>query len=127
MPKKDDKHIKLKEEQRRKAFDVIGIAGIEGLSFASAAELHVLLGVKTVYDVYKACQEGKLEELDGWGSVRQQKIKSSIELSVLWFQGQCKKVKANRQEDIIENMACAIGFDKELMKEIALANSPKDD
>jgi len=123
MPENEE-HIRLKEAQKRKAFDIIGIAGIEGLGFTSAAELHVLLGVNTVYDVYLACQEGKLEALDGWGRARQQKIKSSIELSVLWFQSHCKKAKQKQTEDVIENMANAI-FDKDLMKEIALAHKKK--
>jgi len=127
MPKKDEEHIRLQEEQKQKAFNIIGLAGIEGLGFASAAELHVLLGVNNVYDVYKACQDGRVETLEGWGTVRQQKIKSSIELSVLWFQGQCKKVKAKNQDEVIENMANAIGFSKELMKEVALAHKTKEE
>jgi DNA polymerase/3'-5' exonuclease PolX len=120
--KKDEK-----DEKEQLAINLIGLAGIEGLGFSSAAELHVLLGVKNVHDVYMACKEGKIATLPGWGEVRQRKLKSSIELSVMWFQSHCKKKQREHSNlvdnEITENMAKTIGLDKELIQEIARAHA----
>lgn len=121
------KKNKEKENKKDLAVNLIGLAGIEGLGFSSAAELHVLLGVKSVYDVYEACKQNKLADLPGWGEVRQKKLKSSIEISVMWFQSQCKKKQREYKDyvddEITKNMANTIGLDKELIDEIALAHA----
>lgn len=127
MGGKVKKEEKKDDEKDKLAINIIGLAGIEGLGFSSAAELHVLLGVKTVHDVYKACKEGKIATLPGWGEIRQRKLKSSIELSVMWFQSHCKKKKREHSNildnEITENIANAIGLDKELIEEIARAHA----
>jgi len=110
-------------EGEKLAFNLVGLACIEGLGFASAAELHVLLGVNTVHDLYSACKEGRLVALDGWGETRQKKLMRSIELSVLWFRSHCKKVERENEATVIENMARAVGIDSDLMKEIAEAHA----
>jgi DNA polymerase/3'-5' exonuclease PolX len=82
--------------------------------------------VKTVHDVYKACKEGKVATLPGWGEVRQRKLKSSIELSVMWFQSHCKKKQREHvniiNKGVADNIAKVIGLDKELIEEIAKAH-----
>lgn len=124
---KDKKNKNKEKDNKALAVNLIGLAGIEGLGFSSAAELHVLLGVRNVYDVYEACKRGDIARLPGWGEVRQNKLKSSIEISVIWFQSQCKKkqreFKDYVDEEITKNMAKTIGLDKDLIEEIARAHS----
>lgn len=116
---KADKAQKIKEDSEKLAFDLVGLAGIEGIGFSMAAELHVLMGINTVHDLYKACKEGKIATLKGWGESKQRRLKNSIELNVLWFRSHCKKIEREKEGCVIENMAKAIGIDSLLMKEIA--------
>jgi len=112
-----------KEEAEKLAFDLVGLAGIDGIGFSMAAELHVLMGINTVHDLYNACREGKIATLKGWGAAKQRKLKTSIELNVLWFRSHCKKIEREKEGGVIENMAKAIGINSELMKGIAKSHS----
>ena len=88
------KEIKDREEKRSKSiFDLVGLTSIVGINFKKAAELHIILRINNIEELYKACKENKLAALPGWGEVSQSKIKSQIELNVLWMMGQCNKVK----------------------------------
>lgn len=122
-----EKKNKKEKDNKSIAVNLIGLAGIEGLGFSSAAELHVLLGVRSVHDVYQACKRGDIAKLPGWGEVRQNKLKNSIEISVMWFQSQCKKKQREYKdyvdEEIAKNMANTIGLDKVLIEEIARAHA----
>ena len=79
--------MKNKEERGNKKkkvnsiFDLVGLTSIVGINFKKAAELHIVLRIN------------KLAQLSGWGTVSQSKIKSQIELNVLWMMGQCNKAK----------------------------------
>lgn len=115
MPRKNKK-----EKEKQLALDLVGLAGVDGLGFAKAAELHVALGVTTVHELYIACREGKVAEV--WSEEREKKLKSSIELSVMWFQSNVSKAKKKQQEEVVENMAKAVGISGALMKEIAEAH-----
>jgi len=118
MPKKDKKR---KEEQ---VYDLIGIAGVTGLGIAGASQLHVLLGITTVFELYEACKRGDVSCLPGWGRAREAKLKNTIEISILWFQSQCKREERKLEELKEKNKPKnkkSIGFNSELLKEIALA------
>lgn len=91
--------MKNKEERGNKKkkvnsiFDLVGLTSIVGINFKKAAELHIALRINNMEDLYNACKENKLAQLSGWGTVSQSKIKSQIELNVLWMMGQCNKAK----------------------------------
>lgn len=82
-----------KEKKRNYLFDLVSMTSISGVDFRKAAELYIALKISTVEELYKACKENKIAALDGWGEASQQKVKSQIELNVLWMSGQCNKVK----------------------------------
>jgi len=83
-----------KKEKVNNIFDLIGVASVVGISFKKAAELHIGLRINNIEDLYNACKDGRVSALDGWGPKSQSKIKSQIELNVLWMIGQCNKVKS---------------------------------
>jgi DNA polymerase/3'-5' exonuclease PolX len=86
-------------DDKNKLFELIGLISINGITFEKAAELHVLLGINNVQDLYEACKRGEVSRLKGWGEITQEKIKSEIELHVLWMMSKCAKVKKENSSD----------------------------
>ena len=82
-----------KKKKRNYLFDLVSMTSISGVDFRKAAELFIALKITTVEELYEACKQNKVAALDGWGEASQQKVKSQIELNVLWMSGQCNKVK----------------------------------
>lgn len=87
---KREKNTKKKKDNQ---FDLLGLTSVSGISIKKAAELHVKLGVSNLNELYQACKDGKLVNVKGWGLSTQQRIKSEIELNVLWLHTQCTKIK----------------------------------
>ena len=83
------------EKKSNNQFDLLGITAVSGISIKKAAELHVKLGISNLNELYEACKEGKLAEIKGWGLSTQQRIKSEIELNILWVHTQCTKFRRN--------------------------------
>lgn len=96
--KNADKNINNKDNlipgynKNSNSFNVLGLTAINGINFKKAAELHVKLNINNIEDLYHACKEGRINKLEGWGEVVENKIKSEIELNVLWMHTQCSKV-----------------------------------
>jgi len=114
---------KSKERHKILIMNLVGLASLEGLNSAKVSQLHVELGIKNVHDLYNACKEGKVSQMEGWDKVSEAELKSSIELGVLWVQSninkELKKAPANRITKIIT-------ADKEMMKEIAEEQKKKN-
>jgi DNA polymerase/3'-5' exonuclease PolX len=108
--------IKNKSDSNKKLFNLIGLTSITGIDFKKAAQLHVCLGVNNIEDLYKACRDGKVSKLKGWGAVSEERIKSEIELHILWFNAQCTKAK---KEYGIENYQRS-NIDKEFLHNLAI-------
>lgn len=77
-------------------FDMLGLTAISGVNFKKASELYVHLGVRNIEELYNACKKGEVQRLKGWGASTEQRIKSEIELNLIWLHGQCTKLKNNR-------------------------------
>ncbi len=88
---KREKNTKKKKENNQ--FDLLGLTSVSGINIKRAAELHVKLGISSLNELYKACKDGRLVDVKGWGAHTQQRIKSEIELNVLWVHTQCSKIK----------------------------------
>tara|TARA_B100000927_G_scaffold169810_1_gene136944 strand:+ start:124 stop:492 length:369 start_codon:yes stop_codon:yes gene_type:complete len=73
-------------------FDLLGLTAVNGINFKKAAELHVKLDIRNIEDLYNACKENKIHNLKGFSQSLQNRIKSEIELNVLWLHTQCTKV-----------------------------------
>ena len=102
------------KNKRNYLFDLIGLTSISGVDFKKAAELYIILKISTVEELYEACKQNKLAALAGWGEASQQKVKSQIELNVLWMSGQCNKAtiklsspfqKSLMEKDFLLNLA----------------------
>lgn len=85
--------IRNKGDSNKKLFNLVGLTSITGIDFKKAAQLHVCLGVNSIEDLYEACKNGDVAKLKGWGAVTEERIKSEIELHILWFNAQCSKAK----------------------------------
>ena len=81
-----------KKTTRVSKFDLLGLTAVNGINFKKAAELHVKLDIKNIEDLYNACKENKVHNLKGFSRSLQNRIKSEIELNVLWLHTQCTKV-----------------------------------
>ena len=106
-------------------FDILGLTAIGGINFKKAAELYVHLGVTNIEELYKACKEGKIQNIKGWGLSTQNRIKSEIELNVLWLHTQCTKLKKENSD--ISGQRFDKDFLLELVKEQAKTNLNKQD
>lgn len=84
-----------KKTTRVSKFDLLGLTAVNGINFKKAAELHVKLDIRNIEDLYNACKENKLHNLKGFSQSLQSRIKSEIELNVLWLHTQCTKVNEN--------------------------------
>lgn len=106
-------------------FDLLGITAVSGISIKKAAELYVKLGISNLNELYQACKDGKLVDIKGWGLSTQQRIKSEIELNILWMHTQCTKIRKEGEG------ASGERFDREfllnLVKEQAKVNLEKID
>lgn len=98
-------------EKKVNKFDLLGLTAISLVNFKKAAELHIKLNINNIEDLYRACKEGRVRELKGWGEITESKIKSEIELSVLWLHTQCVKINSNSKGG-------AKHFNKEFLLEI---------
>lgn len=98
-------------EKKVNKFDLLGLTAISLVNFKKAAELHIKLNINNIEDLYRACKEGRVRELKGWGEITESKIKSEIELSVLWLHTQCVKINSNSKVE-------AKHFNKEFLLEI---------
>lgn len=84
-----------KKTTRVSKFDLLGLTAVNGINFKKAAELHVKLDIKNIEDLYNACKENKVHNLKGFSQSLQNRIKSEIELNVLWLHTQCTKVNSD--------------------------------
>ena len=91
---KREKNTKNKTTRVSK-FDLLGLTAVNGINFKKAAELHVHLGICNIEDLYNACKEDRVHILKGFSQNLQNRIKSEIELNVLWLHTQCTKVNGN--------------------------------
>lgn len=98
-------------EKKVNKFDLLGLTAISLVNFKKAAELHIKLNINNIEDLYRACKEGRVRELKGWGEITESKIKSEIELSVLWLHTQCVKINSDSKGEIKH-------FNKEFLLEI---------
>lgn len=98
-------------EKKVNKFDLLGLTAISLVNFKKAAELHVKLNINNIEDLYRACKEGRVRELKGWGEITESKIKSEIELSVLWLHTQCVKINSDSKGETKH-------FNKEFLLEI---------
>jgi DNA polymerase/3'-5' exonuclease PolX len=80
-------------DDKSKLFDLIGLTGIAGISVTKAAELHVMLGINNIQELYEACRRGEISRLKGWGTNMEEKIKTDIELNVLWLMSKCAQIR----------------------------------
>tara|TARA_Y100000389_G_C17468324_1_gene527797 strand:- start:1089 stop:1469 length:381 start_codon:yes stop_codon:yes gene_type:complete len=123
--KNADKNINNKDNlnavQNKKSnkFDVLGLTVINGINFKKAAELHVELNINSIEELYQACKEGKVRSLKGWGEIIENKIKSEIELNVLWIHTQCAKVNNKSKKQLKE-------FDKEFLLNLVKEQANKN-
>jgi len=121
------KSVKINKGSPKKTnkFDVLGLTAISGINFKKAAELYIHLGITNLEELYQACKDGKIQNVKGWGLSTQNRIKSEIELNVLWLHTQCSKLRKN-DSDISGQR-----FDKDfllgLVKEQAKTNLNKQD
>ena len=88
-----------KTTRRVSKFDLLGLTAVNGINFKKAAELHVKLDIRNIEDLYNACKRGEVSKLNGFSLNSQNRIKSEIELNVLWLHTQCTKItnKANNK------------------------------
>jgi len=84
-----------KKTKKVSKFDLLGLTAVNGINFKKAAELHVKLDIKNIEDLYNACKENRVHNLKGFSQSLQNRIKSEIELNVLWLHTQCTKVNGN--------------------------------
>jgi hypothetical protein len=105
----------------QRLLELLGVTSIAGITFNKAAELHLLLGINNISDLYKACKEGKVAKLKGWGEIKQEKIKSEIEAHVLWLASQCNKVKKDLSSDYQRPL-----IDKEFLLSLARSQAEKN-
>lgn len=71
------------EELREEAdmdFDPAVLTQVEGLGTKTAQKLHDELGIQDLDDLEEACEEGEVEELDGFGSKTQENYLQEIEM-----------------------------------------------
>lgn len=113
--KKKEKH------KKRNVFNLIGLTSVAGVNFKKAAELHVLLKVNDIEDLYNACKDNKVAALPGWGTNSQAKLKSQIEINILWMMGQCNKAKSEHESTYQAPLA-----DKETLLEMARNFNPEN-
>jgi DNA polymerase/3'-5' exonuclease PolX len=114
------KNKENKKRDKRNIFNLIGLTSIAGINFKKAAELHILLKINDIEDLYKACKENKLAALPGWGTNSQAKVKSQIEINILWMMGQCNKVKKEVDSPHQNPLV-----DKEILMEMARNFNPE--
>jgi DNA polymerase/3'-5' exonuclease PolX len=111
-----------KDKQKNALFDLIGLMSITGIDFKKAVQLHLMLGINNMQDLYEACKEGRVRELKGFGEITEKKIKSEIELNILWFNSQRNKYKKIYNNDFQGPIA-----DKDFLLNLAISQSKKDD
>jgi len=117
MPRKKERHRIL-------IMDLVGLSGLEGLNSAKVSQLHVELGVKNVHDLYQACLNKEVSQLDGWDIASEESLKSTIELGVLWVQSNINKTLKSKVVPA-EKLAKVVVADKEMLKEIAEEQAKK--
>jgi DNA polymerase/3'-5' exonuclease PolX len=124
MAKKENKNKGQpeKEVQKNNLFDLIGLMSINGIDFKKAVQLHLMLEINNMQELYEACKEGRVRELKGFGEITEKKIKSEIELNILWFNSQRNKYKKIYNNDFQGPVA-----DKEFLLNLAISQSKKDD
>lgn len=111
-----------KDKQKNALFDLIGLMSITGIDFKKAVQLHLMLGINNMQDLYEACKEGRVRELKGFGEITEKKIKSEIELNILWFNSQRNKYKKIYNNDFQGPIA-----DKDFLLNLAISQSKKND
>jgi DNA polymerase/3'-5' exonuclease PolX len=87
------KNIDPIDSDGNKMFKLVGLTAIRNIDFKKAAQLHICLGVSSIEELYKACKEGRVAPLEGWGIATESRLKSDIEVSILWLNAQCAKAK----------------------------------
>ena len=87
--------VTTKKAKKVSKFDLLGLTAVNGINFKKAAELHVKLDIRNIEDLYKEKKENKIHNLKGFSQSLQNRIKSEIELNVLWLHTQCTKVNGN--------------------------------
>jgi len=122
MAREVNKNKGQPKEVKNSLFDLIGLMSISGIDFKKAVQLHLLLGINNMQDLYQACKEGRVRELKGFGEITEKKIKSEIELNILWFNTQRNKYKKIYNNDFQGPIA-----DKEFLLKLALSQSEKDE
>lgn len=122
MAREVNKNKGQPKEVKNSLFDLIGLMSISGIDFKKAVQLHLLLGINNMQDLYQACKEGRVRELKGFGEITEKKIKSEIELNILWFNTQRNKYKKIYNNDFQGPIA-----DKEFLLKLALSQSQKDE
>lgn len=122
MAREVNKNKGQPKEVKNSLFDLIGLMSISGIDFKKAVQLHLLLEINNMQDLYEACKKGRVRELKGFGEITEKKIKSEIELNILWFNTQRNKFKKIYNNDFQGPIA-----DKEFLLKLALSQSQKDE
>jgi DNA polymerase (family 10) len=108
----------LEELKSETSPDLTKLLDIEGLGPKRVKQLHDELGVKTLEDLEKAAEAGRIEGLEGFGSVLQAKILESVKGK----QGQEERIQLRTAEDLAKPLVDYLRS-LELVQRIEVAGS----